>query len=224
VPGDYLYDEGTAVDVTALPADGWLLDHWELDGVDVGTANPYDVTMDADHTLSAFFVEGVPPQYTLTIAVDGMGSTDPAPGDHVYDEGTVVSVDAIPDAGYMLDHWELDGVDVGVTDPYDVTMDMDHTLVAFFAEIPTVPTIDSLMDRVTEFYETGALSGPKGIYRSFMAKLQAAKAYIDAGAIDDARGVLQAFINHARAQSGKFLSEDAANILIADAQYIIDHL
>jgi len=45
----------------------------------------------------------------------------------------VVEVDAIPDSGYMLDHWELDTVDVGSADPYSVTMNQDHALTAVFA-------------------------------------------------------------------------------------------
>jgi hypothetical protein len=46
----------------------------------------------------------------------------------------VVSVDAIPDAGWKLDHWLLDAVDVGDADPYSVTIDNDHALTAVFVE------------------------------------------------------------------------------------------
>nr|NIS79717.1 hypothetical protein [Anaerolineales bacterium] len=288
-----------------------MLDHWELDTVDVGDADPYSVTMDMDHTLVAVFAEISEEQYDLTIEVVGFGTTDPAPGVYTYDAFTVVPVDAVPDSGYMLDHWELDTVDVGAADPYSVTMDMDHTLTAFFVEIPVadvtppvitinepmakdylhsetltldfsaedtesgvatisamldgapvetgdafelftfslgahtlvvtavdnagnsatetveftvIATVESLQDLVTMFYESGYFYSPKGMYTSLIKKLYAAEAYIDAGEIDEAIGVLGAFMNHARAQSGKHVSEFAAAILIADAEYVISTL
>ena len=77
-------------------------------------------------------------QYELTIGVEGSGTTDPDPGSYMYDEDTPVTVDAIPDSGWELDHWDLDGANVGSDDPYIVTMDSDHILTAVFVE--TVPT------------------------------------------------------------------------------------
>jgi hypothetical protein len=135
-PGTTAYDEGSTVSVDAQPSAGWTLDHWELDGVNVGTVDPYSVTMNADHTLTAVFVAIPPTQHQLTTGVQGSGTTNPAPGSTSYTEGSTVSVDAQPDAGWMIDHWELDGVNVGDADPYSVTMDAAHTLTAVFVEIP----------------------------------------------------------------------------------------
>jgi hypothetical protein len=135
-PGTAAYDEGDVVSVDAQPTAGWTLDHWERDGVNVGTADPYSVTMNTDHTLTAVFVEIPPTQYQLTIGVTGSGTTTPAPGSASHTDGSTVSVDAQPDDGWLLDHWELDGVDVGDADPYSVTMDASHTLTAVFMEVP----------------------------------------------------------------------------------------
>ncbi|UCD96693.1 MAG: hypothetical protein JSV35_01170 [Candidatus Bathyarchaeota archaeon] len=83
-------------------------------------------------------------EFELVIAVDGSGSTSPAPGTYMYEVDTIVPVDALPAAGWMLDHWELDSVDVGAADPYEVTMDANHTLTAFFVEEPVgVPDTQS---------------------------------------------------------------------------------
>jgi hypothetical protein len=54
-PGTYNYTAGLTVQVTALPNANYIFDHWELDNVDVGSANPYTVTMDKNHTLKAVF-------------------------------------------------------------------------------------------------------------------------------------------------------------------------
>ncbi len=134
--GVHSFDEDSEVDVTALPDPGWMLDHWELDTVNVGSENPYTVTMDMDHTLKAIFAEAPVTQHTLKISVVGSGTTSPAPGDHLYDENTPVTVDAIPDSGWTLEHWELDDVYVGATNPYTATMNTDHTLKAVFIEVP----------------------------------------------------------------------------------------
>jgi hypothetical protein len=93
-------------------------------------------------------------QYELTVGVVGSGTTDPAPGSYLYAEDAVVSVDAIPDSGWMLDRWELDTVDVGATDPYSVTMDANHTLVAVFVEAPPVgPVGDLNSDGIVDIFD-----------------------------------------------------------------------
>jgi len=137
VPDNYLYDEGTVVSVTAIPDLGYF-DHWELDEVYVGPANPIDVTMVVDHTLHAVF-KALVPMYTLTITSTTGGSTNPSPGPHSYEEGTVVSVEASPSTGYVFDLWVLDGSNVGSDNLISVTMDEDHTLHAIFGEASSPP-------------------------------------------------------------------------------------
>jgi hypothetical protein len=66
-PGKYPYGYGTEVSVLAIPSGGYIFDHWELDGIPVGSANPYSVTMDMNHTLHAVF-RSAPP------AVGGMAA------------------------------------------------------------------------------------------------------------------------------------------------------
>ncbi|OYT44454.1 hypothetical protein B6U84_04085, partial [Candidatus Bathyarchaeota archaeon ex4484_40] len=72
-------------------------------------------------------------QHKLTIQAGSGGTTNPAPGSYWHDEGSIVSVQAIPDTGYHLDYWTLDGSNVGSTNPYPVTMNSPHTLKAYFA-------------------------------------------------------------------------------------------
>jgi len=60
-PGTYSYTANSTVQVTAIPAANYLFDYWELDSVNVGSANPYSVYMDKDHTLKAVFSPVQPP-------------------------------------------------------------------------------------------------------------------------------------------------------------------
>jgi hypothetical protein len=55
VPGEYWYDFGTTQPVTATATSGNQLSHWELDGSSGGSANPYTVTINMAHTLTAVF-------------------------------------------------------------------------------------------------------------------------------------------------------------------------
>ncbi|MFQ6086402.1 MAG: hypothetical protein ACE5OY_09150 [Candidatus Bathyarchaeia archaeon] len=77
-----------------------------------------------------------PPKYTLTTTTTIGGMTDPMPGSYSYTAGAVLTVRAIPDSGFVLDHWELDGVNVGAPNPISVTMDTHHTLRAVFTTSP----------------------------------------------------------------------------------------
>ena len=56
-PGAYPYVAGRVVTITAYPSAGYRFDHWELDGVTIGSANPINITMDTNHTLLAVFAE-----------------------------------------------------------------------------------------------------------------------------------------------------------------------
>jgi hypothetical protein len=54
-PGLYYYEGGSTVQVTALPNASYFLNHWELDGLHVGSVNPYTVVMNKNQTLKAVF-------------------------------------------------------------------------------------------------------------------------------------------------------------------------
>jgi len=63
-PGSCIYWSGTVVSVSAAPSTGFQFNHWELDGSNVGSPNPISVTMNANHTLRAFFICLTPPPFS----------------------------------------------------------------------------------------------------------------------------------------------------------------
>jgi PKD repeat protein len=73
-----------------------------------------------------------PPIYSLTITAAVGGTTSPAPGTYQFERGKVATVRAWQHSGYQFDHWELDTVNVGSTNPYSLTMNAAHTLRAVF--------------------------------------------------------------------------------------------
>jgi len=74
-------------------------------------------------------------QHILTIPAAPGGTTSPAPGSYLYNEGTIVEILAIPSAGYQFLNWSLNGLNLITDNPIAVVMEADHTLTAVFEEI-----------------------------------------------------------------------------------------
>jgi len=72
--------------------------------------------------------------YFLKILVEGEGTTEPGPGDLQQPSGSQLAVRAIPSYGHLLDAWLLDGLPSGTANPFLVTMNQNHTLVAKFIQ------------------------------------------------------------------------------------------
>jgi len=130
--GNYIYAEGTVVDISATPDEGWQFDGWSGDVADSGSAST-TVTMNSNKTVGANFSLIPIPIYTLTILVNGSGDTTPAVGKYVYEEGTVVDISATPDEGWQFDGWSGDVADPGSAST-SVIMDADKTVTAIFIE------------------------------------------------------------------------------------------
>jgi len=94
------------------------------------------VTISASKLITAHFTVIT---HELTIAVDpvGAGTTEPAAGVHIYDEGSVVPITATAASGYAFDYWT--GAVANVSSPTTtVTIDADKTITAHFVDI-TLP-------------------------------------------------------------------------------------
>jgi len=106
--------------------------------IDVPVAREYMITnqiMEVDVTFDILVsVSDIPlPHYNLTIETTANGTTDPAPGTYSYVEGKIVTVTGIPDSGYTLMNWVLDGANY-TENPIDVSMYANHSLTAYFKE------------------------------------------------------------------------------------------
>jgi len=129
-PGNYTFVNGTAISVTAIPDINYAFSHWILDGNNIGLDNPVEIVMNDNHTLSAVFVLR---NYTLTITSTSGGVTEPPSGTYFYPATSTVNVTAVPDEGYIFDHWKLDNINVSSENPCTLTMDTNHTLNAIFS-------------------------------------------------------------------------------------------
>lgn len=136
--GTYEFTEGTIVNVAPIPDNGYRFVDWTLDGQMI-TDNPINVTMNADHSLTAIF-EALPPpppgkQHLTIVAINGQ--TNPVAGTYELDANSSATITATPYTGYKFKHWLLDNVIAGTVLTITVLMDMDHALVAVCEAAPT---------------------------------------------------------------------------------------
>jgi hypothetical protein len=107
---------------------GAMLTELEALGINVDTANEIAAKWYWQY-IAEYQTWGL---YTATNDV-GLGTTDPAPGFKRYDAGQYAKIYAVPALGHTLDHWNIDGVDVGTGEISEtVLMTMDHAVTAVF--------------------------------------------------------------------------------------------
>jgi uncharacterized repeat protein (TIGR02543 family) len=133
-----LYDEGSVVNLTASPNEGYDFLSWSGTDDDSIVAYTNTVTMDSDKTVTATFEELT---YDVTIDPTPTGGSitlDPATGP--YTHGASVTVTAVPDSGYEFVEWNGDLN--GSTNPTTLIMDGDKTISATFQQLSYSITID----------------------------------------------------------------------------------
>jgi hypothetical protein len=81
-------------------------------------------------------------------------------------------------------------------------------------------TIDSLIAAVNTFASQGRID--PSVAHSLQTKLSDAKRAMDRGSLSAARGKLSDFAAAVSAKSGSGIAVDAAQVLLADVQYVLD--
>lgn len=128
-PATFTFTNGASVRLEAIPAPGYYFTNWSGD-LSV-TTNPITITIDCNKKTTANFSQIM---HTLTIHVNGSGSTSPTAGKHSYPDGTIVSITATPDSGWQFDSWTGDIAELDVTTTI-LTMDSNKTVAASFSQV-----------------------------------------------------------------------------------------
>ena len=135
--GEWTYDAGEEVTLTASPLEGWRFSRWEGDVESEETAVAF--TVDSDMDITAVF--GVPLEIAVSPEDSGTVELDPPGG--VYEENTWVTLTAEPDEAYGFLGWggDLEGTDRIVS----VKVEAPMSVTATFGDSP--PTISILEQR-----------------------------------------------------------------------------
>ncbi|MCH9663625.1 MAG: hypothetical protein K0U66_08215, partial [Gammaproteobacteria bacterium] len=147
-------DEGTVITLTALPVSGFTFTGWTVTG---NPANPCPgtstctVTMNADRTVTTTFTVN-PGLRTLTVTnnpatggtVTGTGINCGSDCSHSVDEGTVITLTALPVSGFTFTGWTVTGNPANPcpgTSTCTVTMNADRTVTTTFTVNPGLRTL-----------------------------------------------------------------------------------
>lgn len=159
-PSGSAYDSGAQVSLTATPASGWRFDHWEGHELEGSTANPASITINANKSVTAVFIQ----QFTLTMSVQGSGTSSPQVGTHTYDAGTPVTVIATPDAGWLFDRRQGHELEGSTANPASLIMDSNKSvtavMIAFSGHVLDITFISDhgvLYNGSANFKDTGIL-------------------------------------------------------------------
>ncbi|UCH63888.1 MAG: T9SS type A sorting domain-containing protein, partial [Fidelibacterota bacterium] len=143
-PPGGVYDASTVVTLTAVPDPFWGLESWtgNVSPALPPDANPVTVTMNANETVTATFVN-LKPKYLLSIDVVGVGHVEKSPEPlegGVYEEGTEVTLEAVSDSiTWAFTGWS--GDTVSTVNPITVTVDSAISITASFASTLTQCTL-----------------------------------------------------------------------------------
>jgi hypothetical protein len=121
------YDAGSQVKVTATPAKGYRFDHWG--GSTTGSANQVSVLMDANKTVTAYFVK----QYTLKVSSNPNDGGTINISNGVYDTGTQIKITGTQIFPYAFNNWS--GTDTDAVNPTTVTIDSDKSIICNFVKL-----------------------------------------------------------------------------------------
>lgn len=143
--GEHIYpitSPATVVDLDVDPDSGWYFSRWE--GPDAGDIDGDDITMDGDKEITAVFRRRTSSysgpiiiRHTLTITIEGNGTTDPLVGSHSYNTGTVVDLGAEPATGWTFAGWF--GPDGGDVTNDQITMSQSKSIIARFETTTPAP-------------------------------------------------------------------------------------
>jgi hypothetical protein len=126
--GAGLYNSGSSVTVTAIANAGYNFTNWTENGIQVSTNANYQFTISGNRTLVANFAAVI---YSVTLSVNPVvgGSVN---GGGLYNSGSIATVIATGNAGYVFVNWTENGNSVSTSSSYQFEVTGNRILVANF--------------------------------------------------------------------------------------------
>lgn len=140
VSGGGVVNAGEKVLISARAKEGYTFDGWYLGETKVSDQPEYEVEAAEDITYTARFMKNEVQQITITVEATEGGT---AQGTATVDPGTMVTITAAADEGYIFDGWYLNNINKSKEEVYQVKALKNETYVARFtkAEEPQPETV-----------------------------------------------------------------------------------
>ncbi len=134
--GGGIYNAGEVVSLLATANNGWNFISWTENGNVVNLNPAFSFTATADRNLVANFEEQVN-QYSINTSSSPSsgGSTN---GGGTYTAGDQVTVNALPNNGWVFGNWEENGAQVSASPSYSFAANSNRNLTANFARQFTI--------------------------------------------------------------------------------------
>lgn len=124
--GEYVYNEGTELELIANPTLYNAFLKWTINGEEINEAIT-EVIITENTEIMVEFIE----TYQLNIIASGEGSSNLGTGFFTYNHGSVVNIFASPYEGHIFEKWVIDDTEV-FTQYTEITMDNDVIATAYF--------------------------------------------------------------------------------------------
>ena len=149
VNGDYPY--GEQITITATANEGYRFKQWSDGNGDAMRK----ITITEDVMLEATFQRI--PSYTVTIYATPGGTTNPVADSYSLREGEDMSIEAVPDEGYIFTQWSVNG-EIITENPFVITaIATDYNIEPFFTKEETGMEHPMLEPTSEKFIQNGHL-------------------------------------------------------------------
>ncbi len=155
VTGGGTFASGTQVSLTATPSSGYSFSGWS----NGSTTNPLTVTLNSNTSITANF-QAIVNSYSLTVTAGEGGSVSSEGGE--YEEGTEVTITAIPDEGYGFTAWSDGSQEESIT----LVLSDDKLIEAYFDRLSFV----SISERYSSINETTSYFKGQEYFTNYLSK------------------------------------------------------
>ncbi|GEN54640.1 InlB B-repeat-containing protein [Halobacillus faecis] len=132
-PSGSQFNKGTKVQLTAVPAEGWVFNGWS--GSVTHSSTNLSVTMNGNKTVTAHFKKKPEPKpepvtYMLNLSVVGEGTVQTSQRE--YKAGQTAQIQAVPAEGWTFVRWK--GSHTSTSASASILMDTNKDMIAVFEE------------------------------------------------------------------------------------------
>ena len=141
-PASGRFDYDSEVTLKAAVADGYDFTGWILDGEVVSTNSEYTYHLTSDTELNAMFTIK---HFNVNIDYDSTQGTIEGAATGIYDYGTQLVVNAVPNDGYVFDIWRINDIE-SKDNTQVLIVNSDISLNALFKEkdiVTNIPSVNS---------------------------------------------------------------------------------